>query len=81
MHLAERNMWRIMAKILWGFTITKETDPVTGKPIEIDTDAYNPGILQAPLPFKAKIVPRSQKHVETIRREWAESRDVLAKFE
>jgi hypothetical protein len=81
MHLAERNMWRIMAKILWAFTITKETDPTTGQPIEIDTDAYNPGILQAPLPFKAKIVPRSQAHVETIRREWRESRDVLAKFE
>jgi hypothetical protein len=74
-------MWRIMAKILWGFNIEPAIDPATGKPYHIDNDAYNPGILQAPLPFKAKITPRSQAHVDTIRREWAESADFLRKFE
>jgi len=81
MHLAERNMWRIMAKILWGFKIEPEIDPDTGKPHPIDTDAYNPGILQAPLPFRAKITPRSDAHIATIRKEWKESADVLSAFE
>jgi hypothetical protein len=81
MHLGERNMWRIMAKIIWGFNIEPEIDPSTGKPFPIDVDAYNSGILQAPLPFRAKITPRSQAHIDTIRREWREYKDNLTPFE
>jgi len=80
MHFGERNMWRVIAKVLWGFNIEPEINPDTGKPYPIDPDAYNYGILQAPLPFRAKITPRSQAHVETIRREWREASDVLAPF-
>jgi hypothetical protein len=80
MHLAERNMWRIMAKVLWGFNISLDKD-ASGNPIEIDTHAYNPGILQAPLPFKAVITPRSEAHVATIKREYGEVAVLLAQFE
>ena len=73
-------MWRIIAKVLWGFNITKALDEA-GNPIPIDTDAYNQGILQGPLPFKAVITPRSEAHVATIRREYAEVAALLAKFE
>ena len=80
-HLAERNMFRIIAKILWGFNIEREINPATGEPFPIDNDAYNPGILQAPLPFKAKITPRSAKHVEVIKRERREVQDFLSQYE
>jgi hypothetical protein len=62
-------MWRIASKLLWAFEISEPTDPVTGKTISLDPDAYNPGILQAPLPYKVQIRPRSPKHVAAIRKE------------
>ncbi|KAI9836035.1 MAG: hypothetical protein M1819_001646 [Sarea resinae] len=77
LHLAERNMWRITAKILWAFEISEPVDPKTGKTIPLDPDAYNPGILQAPLPFNVNIKPRSPEHVAIIRREIGNALDFL----
>lgn len=79
-HLAERNMWRIAAKLLWAYEISEPIDTVTGKTIPLDTSKYNPGILQAPLPFKVSIKPRSEKHAATIRRELEESLEFLKKW-
>jgi len=80
-HLAERNQWRSIAKILWGFKISNARDPDTGKEIPIDVNAYKEGLAQSPLPFKVRIEPRSREHAETIRREWAEAKEILAKYE
>lgn len=77
-HLAERNMWRIAAKLLWAYEFAEPIDPATGKVMPLDPDRYNPGILQAPLPFKVRITPRSEQHVATIRRELAGALDFLA---
>jgi len=68
-HLAERNMWRIAAKLLWAFEFSEYTDPATGQRYPLDAQAYNPGILQAPLPFKIQIKPRSAAHVARIKQE------------
>lgn len=70
-HLAERNMWRIASRLLWGYTIEEPIDPETGKVQHLDTSRYNAGILQAPLPFKVKITPRSPQHEATMRKELA----------
>jgi len=80
-HLAERNQWRSMAKILWAFKISKAKDPVTGKEISIDVDAYKEGLAQSPLPFQVHIEPRTAAHAAAIRREWAEAKTILAKYE
>ncbi|OCL14884.1 cytochrome P450 [Glonium stellatum] len=80
-HLAERNQWRMLSKILWAFQINEPTDPITGKTIPIDPEAYETGLLHAPLPFKASIKPRSSAHIDTIRREMAEARKVFVKWE
>ncbi|KAF2807406.1 putative cytochrome P450 oxidoreductase [Mytilinidion resinicola] len=80
-HLAERNQWRSIAKILWAFKISKARDPVTGEEIDIDVNAYKSGLAQSPLPFKVHIEPRSVAHAATIRREWAEAKEILAKYE
>ncbi|KAI8170506.1 Cytochrome P450 monooxygenase yanC [Colletotrichum sp. SAR 10_70] len=79
-HLAERNMWRIAAKLLWAFDFAEPLDPETGKVMPLDANAYNPGILQAPLEFKARITPRSEAHVATIRREHTEAEGFLAQY-
>ncbi|EXF82196.1 cytochrome P450 2D18 [Colletotrichum fioriniae PJ7] len=80
-HLAERNMWRIASKLLWAFEFAEPMDPITGKVVPLDPHAYNPGILQAPLEFNVRITPRSQAHVETIRREFKEAEALLAQYD
>ncbi|KAF2774012.1 putative cytochrome P450 oxidoreductase [Teratosphaeria nubilosa] len=80
-HFAERNMWRIAAKLLWAFEFAEPVDEVTGKTIPLDTHAYNAGILQAPLPFKVKITPRSKQHAATIEKELTGALDFLRPWE
>ncbi|KAK1722091.1 cytochrome P450 [Colletotrichum lupini] len=80
-HLAERNMWRIASKLLWAFEFAEPVEPVTGKVVLLDPHAYNPGILQAPLEFPVRITPRSQAHIETIRREFKEAETLLAQYD
>ncbi|KAL6360789.1 hypothetical protein LRP88_06497 [Fusarium phalaenopsidis] len=79
-HLAERNMWRIASKLLWAFEFAEPTDPKTGEVMHLDPEAYNPGILQAPLPFKVSIKPRSEAHVATILREHEGSLEFLSQY-
>lgn len=76
-HLAERNMWRIAAKLLWAFDFSQEIDSVTKQPIPINTHAYTPGVAMFPMPFKVQIKPRSEAHVRTIDAERKASIDVL----
>jgi hypothetical protein len=70
-HLAERNQWRITAKLLWAFEFSEPIDPATGKAIPIDLDSYELGLLHVPLPYKVHLKPRSQAHIDTIKREVA----------
>jgi cytochrome P450 len=80
-HLAERNQWRIAAKILWAFEILEPTDPVTGKVKPLDVNSYTEGLLHAPLPYEVVFKPRSKAHIETIRREYASSIKELERYE
>jgi cytochrome P450 len=80
-HLAERNMWRIAAKLLWAFEFSEPVDPTTGKVQHLDPDAYNPGILQAPLPYKVQIKVRSQAHADTIKREHEAALEFMKQYE
>ena len=77
-HLAERNLFLAMAKLLWAYDIkpgkTKpDTDPVTG---------YCEGFLVCANDFDATFEVRGEKKKETILREFEEAkRDVFGKFE
>lgn len=66
-HLAERTQWRIAAKLLWAFEISPGLDSATGKPVQLDPDAYNEGLLHGPAPFKCMFKPRSQAHIDIIK--------------
>ncbi|KAI9836280.1 MAG: hypothetical protein M1819_001617 [Sarea resinae] len=68
-HLAERNMWRITAKLLWAFDIAPALDPVTKQPVELDEHAYTSAILTRPMPYRIRVSPRSDAHMRAIERE------------
>jgi len=70
-------MWRIAAKLLWTYEFSEPIDPITGETVPLDANAYNSGILHAPLPFNLQIKPRSKQHVDTIRTNLDASLDFL----
>lgn len=79
-HLAERSMWRTVAKLLWAFDIAEPLDPVTGELQPLDVNAFDSSILLCPKPYKVRMVPRSEKHVATIQSELAGSLSFLSKW-
>jgi cytochrome P450 len=81
MHLAERSMWRITAKLLWAYEISEPLDPVTGKLQPLDINAFNTGILMCPKPFRVRLVPRSDKHLAAIKRDLTGSLSFLSQWE
>jgi len=81
LHLAERNMWRIVAKLLWAFDISEPVNPITGEVIPLDVNAYNSAILLCPLPFTVRVVPRSKEHLASIKRELDNALDFMSQWE
>jgi hypothetical protein len=71
----------MLSKLLWAFEISEPIDKKTGKVISLDPLAYPDGLLQAPLPFKTTIRPRSQAHIDTIRREMEQAREAFKQWE
>ncbi|KAJ5639610.1 uncharacterized protein N7484_007472 [Penicillium longicatenatum] len=71
----------VSGQLLWAYEFSEPVDPVTGKAISLDVNAYNPGILQAPLPFKVRITVRSDKHAATIAKELTSALDFLKQWE
>lgn len=65
-HLAERNQWRIVAKMIWAFDIQEPVD-ANGRKITLDPEDYQTGLLHCPKPYKAIFKPRSQKHIDIIK--------------
>ncbi|CAK7206650.1 hypothetical protein SEUCBS139899_009454 [Sporothrix eucalyptigena] len=68
-HLAKRNMWRITAKLLLAFNLDEAKDPVPGKVIPLDENAYNSCILVSPLPFRLRVESCSKAVLEKVKRE------------
>lgn len=72
LHLAERTMWRMTAKILWAFEVL---------PVDVDLTRYSEGFFMFPLPYKVEFRPRSAAHVAAIRREGGVAAEFLKRFE
>ena len=83
-HLAERNLFIGMAKLLWAFEFSETKDP-SGKPIPLDVDAktaYSEGFLHCPKPFDCKITVRSEARRATIMNEYdIAKRTVFCQYE
>lgn len=83
-HLAERNLFLAISKLLWAFHIApKET--ARGRPIQVDVNArsgYSEGFLHCPKPFQAEFRIRGEGKREVIKREYERAeKDVFAKYE
>lgn len=83
-HLAERNLFLGIAKILWALDIKPGRDS-TGNIFEPDVSnesGYSAGFLVCAEPYKAEIRPRSEARQETIAREFAKAKiEVFSKYE
>lgn len=83
-HLAERNLFLAISKLLWAFEFSPGTDD-SGKTLELDTDprtGYSEGFLVCAKPFPCQIEVRSDARRRTIDREYAGAKkDVFSRFE
>lgn len=74
-HLAERSMWRVTAKLLWAFDFEELPDH------PLDINAYTSSNLVRPLEYQVKVTPRSPKHLAIIERELAGALDFLKQYD
>ena len=79
--LAERMQWRMLAALLWAFNIEHAVDEKSGQKIEIDPEAFEDKLITGPKPFRVKFTPRSQLHVNVIKRELGEVSGLLERWE
>jgi cytochrome P450 len=82
-HLAERNLFLAMAKLLWAFHMLPAVDE-TGQEMPVDTDprtAYREGFLVCAYDYPARFNIRGHDREETILREFGEAEEVFAKYE
>lgn len=73
-------MWRITARLLWAFEFAEPLDPITGKVQTLDPNAYTSANLVCPLPFKVRVVPRSQQHIDVIKKELHGAEEFLQQY-
>ncbi|KAF3905051.1 hypothetical protein AA313_de0206378 [Arthrobotrys entomopaga] len=80
-HLAERNVWLGIAKLLWGFKFEKANEE--GQKVEMNVNpktGYTDGFLHCALPFKCKITVRSEERMQTILREFEHAEKVFREY-
>lgn len=76
MHVAERSLFIAVASLLWAFRFERAVG-ADGEELVPDPDALTQGALVRPLPFPARIVPRSERHARTVAREWEACQQLL----
>ncbi|KAI0395695.1 putative cytochrome P450 [Xylariaceae sp. FL0594] len=83
-HLAERELFLGVAKLLWGFDFAPQIDATTGRAVPIDTNpetGYSEGFLVCPKPFPCVVKTRSSRRRETILAEYARAEaEVFSKY-
>lgn len=84
MHLAERNLFLAIAKLIWAFDIGPGIDEMTGLTIEPDVDpqtGYQEGLILGARPFACRMSVRSEARRDVIVREFQKvDADVFSKF-
>ncbi|TVY35450.1 Cytochrome P450 monooxygenase [Lachnellula occidentalis] len=79
-HLAERNLWLAMAKLLWAFSFTEKKG---AGPIDTDVrTAYSAGFLSCAEPYECDIELRSEERRKTIMREFEQvNEEVFSQYD
>ena len=75
MHLAENSLFILCAKFLWAFTPRPPLN-LQGmeEPFQVTDDMYETGTTTLPKPFKARVLPRNEKVLITLKQEWEKAR-------
>jgi len=76
MHLVDRSMFQVIARLMWAFEFSKAVDD-DGKEIEVDQNDWVGGFLVQARPFPLRIKPRSEKRVQVLREKWKECLPML----
>lgn len=74
-HLAERSMWRVTAKLLWAF----EFEEIKSSPLDIN--AFTSSNLMRPLPYQVTVKVRSERHHQVLNQELKGALEFLAQYE
>ncbi|RYC55237.1 hypothetical protein CHU98_g10974 [Xylaria longipes] len=77
MHIADRNLFLAISRLLWAFDFRRPVDPSTGKEIVPDMEDLTEGLLVCPNSFDADITPRSESKANAIRVEWNKMTELL----
>lgn len=77
-HLADRNLFHAIAKILWAFDLSMAVDEKTGKPVVPDTSivtGYREGLTACADAFPIKMTVRSDRRRKAIEEAFKEAQD------
>ncbi|KAI1146431.1 cytochrome P450 [Nemania diffusa] len=77
MHIADRNLFLAMSRLLWAFDFRRPVDKSTGKEIVPDMEDLTEGLLVCPNPFNADIRPRSEAKAQAVKAEWEKMTELL----
>ena len=64
-----------MSKLLWAFEISASYD------VNVGFDAYSPGFVTIPLPYKCSLRPRNAKVPEELNKAMDDANSFLSQFE
>lgn len=79
-HLAERNLFHVVAKVLWAFDLEVATDPKTGQKIKPDTSivtGYREGLTACVNDFPIKMTIRSEARRKAIDDGYGEAKETV----
>lgn len=76
MNIADQSMFLAISRLLWAFRFERFVDN-SGVEVIPAARAVTQGSLVQPLPFPVRIIPRSELHSKTVRKEWQSLQSVL----
>jgi hypothetical protein len=77
-HLADRNLFHVISKILWAFDLEMAEDPTTGQKIKPDIDivtGYREGLTACANPFPIKMTVRSEARRKAIMEAYEDAKE------
>jgi len=81
-HVAERSLFLVLSRLLWGFNVTLAKDENGNDiPVDFTLKGVMPGATSVARPYKCSIKVRSAKHEKIFRDEWDEAQRNGIQFE
>src|SRR5690606_26576989 len=76
MHVADRSLFLVIARLMWAFDISKVVDG-DGKEITPDQDDLVGGFLKQPRTFPVRITPRTKSRAAKVHEAWEKCQALL----